>query len=115
MADQGHVQPPQQDEPTVEHCGDRGFLQRREVSLPGLATRYHGLVLVDVTEYIIWTIYHVYHLKRSYIVSTAKHALPQCFYVPDVNASIVPRQFLLQPSGQRWSQTGESVGSSSKE
>uniref|UniRef100_W5MPN0 Uncharacterized protein n=1 Tax=Lepisosteus oculatus TaxID=7918 RepID=W5MPN0_LEPOC len=34
LADQSHVQPPQQDEPPVEHRGHRGLLQRRE--FPGL-------------------------------------------------------------------------------
>lgn len=47
MAHPSDVQPAQQDEPSVEHCGDRRLLQRREVTDPvvrvlrGLQTRLH--------------------------------------------------------------------------
>lgn len=34
MAHPSDVQPAQQDEPSVEHCGDRRLLQRREVTRP---------------------------------------------------------------------------------
>lgn len=35
MAHPSDVQPAQQDEPSVEHCGDRRLLRRREVIGPG--------------------------------------------------------------------------------